>query len=287
MRNYPKVTSKIITLLSYWIITFGLYVLIRIFIFDFHSVSSVSMSPTILPGDHIIVNKLVYGARLYNIFDITDGERTTIYRLKGFQKIKRNDIVVFNMPYPKTREKMEMQLHKFLIKRCIALPKDTLYIRNGVYHINNDSTIRVGYLKIQDKLEKIRNTFNHKLFPKDSLIDWTIKDFGGLYIPQKGDVLKLNRTNAILYKNIIEWEKNRPLIFENNMLWEDKQPLSTHTFEHNYYFMVGDNASESSDSRHWGLVPEEFITGKAWIIWKSKDLHRSQWRYSRFFKLLK
>ena len=41
--------------------------------------------------------------------------------------------------------------------------------------------------------------------------------------------------------------------------------------EENYYFVGGDNALNSQDSRYWGLLPEPFIVGRAWRIWKSVD----------------
>ena len=44
-------------------------------------------------------------------------------------------------------------------------------------------------------------------------------------------------------------------------VWADSTELTSHRFMHNYYFMAGDNVLDSSDSRYWGLVPEEYIVG--------------------------
>ena len=68
-------------------------------------------------------------------------EQTEIYRLPGLRKIKRNDVVVFNFPYPNDWNHIEMHIMKYYIKSCIGLPGDTASIRKGVFNVGCRHTI--------------------------------------------------------------------------------------------------------------------------------------------------
>ena len=46
------------------------------------------------------MNKWVMGARIFNIWDAAEGKEVRISRLPGLGEIKRNDVLVFNFPYP-------------------------------------------------------------------------------------------------------------------------------------------------------------------------------------------
>ena len=97
----------------------------------------------------------------------------------------------------------------------------------------------------------------------------------------------MNRTNYLLYKKVIEWEQQGELSYQDSVVYLNQEPISTYRFRKNYYFMGGDNGVNSQDSRYWGLLPEEYIVGKVWKIWKSIDPYTDEFRWDRFLKTVK
>ncbi len=82
---------------------------------------------------------------------------------------------------------------------------------------------------------------------------------------------------------MIEWEQKKPLYYANDKIFLGDQEIDGYHFQKNYYFMGGDHVEDSEDSRYWGLVPEEFIVGKALLILKSID-DKGNYRWNRFLK---
>jgi signal peptidase I len=92
---------------------------IRTFVVQAFKIPTGSMEPNLLVGDHLLVNKFVFGPA------IIDGERAVL----PMRSVRRGDIVVFKYPEEPDRD---------FIKRVIGLPGDTLEVRQRLVLINGE-----------------------------------------------------------------------------------------------------------------------------------------------------
>ncbi len=270
-----KLCRYVVDTLFWGCMVVALFVVMQIFLFSSFKIPSNSMEPGLIAGDYVLVNKLIPGASLFNVFASLRGEQVQIVRLPGLREIRRNDVVVFNYPYPNNLDRIEMHMMKYYIKRCLGLPGDSLSIVNGYYRVNGIFE-PVGNIEGQELFsvqsnKMLKDAGLYWSFPKDSLISWNVKNFGPLYLPRKGDVIDMNRENISIYRKLIEWETGQKL---------DPRIVS-YTFQKNYYFVAGDRIEDSQDSRYWGLLPEEFIVGKATFIWRSMNPQTREIRWDR------
>lgn len=100
-----------------FVVAIILAILIRALLVQAFKIPSGSMEPTLLIGDHILVNKLLYGIRI----------PFTNARWPQFKKPERGDVIVFVYPGDRTKD---------FIKRVIAVGGDTVEIRNKKIFIN-------------------------------------------------------------------------------------------------------------------------------------------------------
>jgi signal peptidase I len=91
---------------------------------------------------------------------------------------------------------------------------------------------------------------------------WSIDNFGPLEIPGKGYSIDLNPENLALYLYHIVYHERRKVQVVNDSVFINDRYAEQYTFRMNYYFVVGDNHHNTSDSRNWGLLPENHIKGR-------------------------
>lgn len=268
---------------------FILWLVLIITTFSSFKVPTGSMEPTILPGDYILVNKWLTGGRIFDVWEAAEGKEVEIHRLPGIRSIKRNDVVVFNDPYYRSKDSISMDIKRYYVKRCVALPGDTFEIRRGVNHVRGFEGV-LGNIERQRILPDVfmpTEGWREKgVFPQDSLIKWSLLEFGPLYLPKKEDEIAMTAHHYSLYKHVIEWEQKDKLTLIGENVFLGDSLIHTYRFKENYYFMAGDRVTSSRDSRYWGLLPEPYIVGIATLIWKSVNNETGKVRWDRVMKTI-
>src|SRR2546422_11018095 len=99
-----------------------LALLIRMFVVQAFKIPSGSMLPTLQIGDHILVNKFVYGARIE--IPLT---QVSLGQLPGLHEPRPGDVIVFIWPKDRSKD---------FIKRVIAVGAQTVKVRSKQAYIN-------------------------------------------------------------------------------------------------------------------------------------------------------
>jgi signal peptidase I len=106
----------------------------RTYVVQAFKIPSGSMEKNLLIGDHILVNKFIYGPTATSL------ERA----LLPVRDVRRGDIVVFKWPIDPTRD---------FIKRCMALPGDTIRSVDKAISINGKRVHDEGFIYHSDPID--------------------------------------------------------------------------------------------------------------------------------------
>ena len=117
IKNTKQLKSKVYEYAEAIIIAILIAVVVRTFIVQAYKIPSRSMLPTLLVGDHLLVNKFIYGVKVPFL-------RNTIIPVTNPQ---RGDIVVFIYPNDRSKD---------FIKRVIGVSGDKIEIKNKIIFIN-------------------------------------------------------------------------------------------------------------------------------------------------------
>ncbi len=239
--------------------------ILKTFVIEAYTIPTGSMEDTLLPGDFLLVTKFTLGATTPRNIPFTN-VALPYYQFPKLKEVKRGDVIVFE--YPGDRDEIRHEEIMNYIKRCVGLPGDTITIVDKVLYVNGELFPPPPKMKFLNPVPTPRGMGNPYIFPKFS--NFNEDNYGPLYIPKKGDTIRLSINNIEQYRTLINREYGREVVkVIGNHITIDGVPAQTYVIKKNYYFMLGDNRDDSADSRFWGYVPEDLIIGEPLIIYWS------------------
>lgn len=272
-------------------------VLLRAFVVEAFKIPSGSMIPTMEIGDHIFVNKFLYGVRI------------PVVGVKFFQyrKPQRGEVIVFEKPRDAER--------RDFIKRIVAVAGDRVEVRCGLLYVNGE--------QVERELVTAQDSYWDKEFEDETIESWGRRhssryreridgsSFETLYHPERprrerliqgggaeawgaaphlsnNDFPSMHSARFPEYEPIPRcqgdgapeglvgcYEAARP---DPDQESSPCVPQRSYVVPEGHLFVMGDNRDNSSDARRWGPVPLENVKGKALFIWwSSNDKVGVQW----------
>ena len=212
-RNWAKELYEWVSSIAFAVV---LALVINTFFFALVQVDGASMVPTLHHGERLIVRKIAYEP---------DNE----------------DVVIIKSSV----------LQKYIVKRVIALPGETV-------DFDNEMNVLINGKKIQEDYIAERQM-----------------SMGGLYtypltVPKKGEIADIELILAEMQLNMLGGKvnvyknENNELCVIGSSLVEDGVFKEGETlYKQDCFFVLGDNRNHSSDSRTLGLIPDKEVEGEA------------------------
>lgn len=170
--------------------------LIRWLIMEAYTIPTPSMENSLLVGDFLFVSKFHYGTRttttplqiplthqkiwFTDIPSYVEWIKLPQYRLPGITKVKRNDVVVFNVPPIELNDGIDypVDLKTNYIKRCVAISGDTLQIVDRQVYINGRPGENPPLMQFSYRV-RAQSTINERVLEKYDISEAEIVNRNG------------------------------------------------------------------------------------------------------------
>ena len=242
---------------------------IRMFFIEAYTIPTSSMEKSLLVGDYLFVSKTAYGPKtpntplsfpfVHNTMPLTKGTKSYLewikkpyHRLKGFGKIKNDDVVVFHFPEGDTvalnvpaqsyyqlirmygRDRVWSDKRNFgdiisrpvdkcenYIKRCVGIPGDELKIENGQLFVNGKTQEKIPGMQFKYIIRTNGTMLNPKALEKLNIAVDDREYSGEQYILPLTDE---NAEKIKQFSNVVSIEKliDGPGNWEMNIFPSDK-----------------------------------------------------------------
>ena len=208
-------------------------VLLRFFVLEAFKIPTGSMIPTLEIGDHIFVNKFIYGLRV----PLSNESWFT-----RWGSPERGHVIVFRYPKKPSKD---------YIKRVVAIAGDRVRVRGHDIWVNGEKLThsdKKAFTEHEPNLGHV-SYMSYSEESADGSHEYTVQyQKGGVSLrrfPYEGPPLDGLRCPSPV------------------------DGTSYCTVEPGYVFVMGDNRDNSEDSRAWGGVPHRLVKGRAMFVWFS------------------
>lgn len=205
-------------------------VVVRSYIFEPFHIPSESMFPLMTKGDVIYVDKTSYDIKFpltnINLVEVKDPER--------------GDVAVFKYP---------LNMKAYFVKRVIGVPGDRLVWKGDDLFINGQKVLRQPSKPMRKDLIEA------------SYIRYSTEQLNG----HRYQIRRLTENDSSQFpvnSYFLKMRTAKVLALQGEGI-DDHRGYLEITIPEGFYFAMGDNRDESSDSREWGLISRENFVGRA------------------------
>ena len=196
--------------------------------------------PYNIPSDSMVPTLETGDFILVNKFEFGVRLPITNTKILSVGEPERGDVAVFRYP---------PQPSISYIKRIVGLPGDHIVYDRGQLTINGQKVTKVPveFSRVKDQNDTPTSIYHYETMGKHT---FKMRELEGVNIAHQAP--------------FINFVDNGKYASENGLHWEVKVPKG-------HYFAMGDNRDQSADSRFWGFVPEENLTGRAFYVGMHKE----------------